>query len=105
MKERELRELTECCVCNEPVVGRGKLPIFITASIAQHGLDAGALQRQQGLAMMLGGNGALAMHMGPDEDMTQTVMEETKVSLCHACAMDSPIFMAAMDKAEKASNA
>lgn len=99
MKERELRELTQCCVCEEHVFGPGKLPIFITAAIAQHGLDVGAVQRQQGLAMMLGGNGALAMHMGPNEEMTQTIMEETNVSFCHRCAMDSPIFMAAMLKA------
>lgn len=44
-----------------------------------------ALQRQQGLGMMLGGHGDLAMVMGPDEDMAEAITD-VEITLCEECA-------------------
>jgi hypothetical protein len=85
MKERELREHTTCTICKKKI-GHTGLPLFWTARIQRHGLKRDALMRQQGLAMMLGGSGALAMAMGPDEEMTET-LEDVELTLCEDCAM------------------
>lgn len=44
-----------------------------------------AIQRQTGLAMMLGGNGALASVMGPDENMTIPLSNKLTVMICDIC--------------------
>ena len=48
-----------------------------------------AVQRQTGLAMMLGGNGILASVMGPDEDMAEPMMEPVRLTVCENCATES----------------
>jgi hypothetical protein len=42
-----------------------------------------AARRQQGLGLMLGG--ALAMHMGPDEDMAKPMMDAVTLTVCEVC--------------------
>lgn len=83
MKERELREHTECSMCGENI-GASGLPLFSTMVIERHGLKMDALQRQQGLGMMLGGHAELAQVMGPDEDMTQ-LMSRAELTICELC--------------------
>jgi hypothetical protein len=41
-----------------------------------------ALRRQDGLAMARTGNSALAMVMGPDEEMSELVMPPATVTIC-----------------------
>jgi hypothetical protein len=87
MKEEELRTLTTCAVCGKKL-GQciaGKLPMFYVVKVQQYILDNDALQRQQGLAMMMGGNGLLASVMGPDEDMAKATGEEEKKMVCTTC--------------------
>ena len=81
MKEKELRELSTCRVCREKI-GQKALPIMWKVKAERHGLDARALQRQTGLGMMIGA--PLAQVMGPDEDMTQVLAEETCM-ICDEC--------------------
>ena len=86
MREDELRNHSTCSKCKKPI-GHTGLPLFWTADIKRHGLKRDALQRQQGLTMLLGGSAALAHIMGPDEEMTNVVMSE-KITLCEDCGMD-----------------
>ena len=74
----------ECVLC-EKKLGQTGSPLFWRIKLEQHGLKLDALQRQQGLGMMLGGHGKLAEIMGPNDDMTQIVSERT-VTVCQPCA-------------------
>jgi hypothetical protein len=83
MKEKELREHAKCSKCGKGI-GHTGLPLFWTADIKRHGIDAGALRRNAGLSMFLG-NAALASIMGPDEEMTREI-ENRSITLCEDCA-------------------
>lgn len=85
MREKELREHAICSKCGKKI-GHTGIPMFWTADIRRHALDANALRRQAGLTMMLGGSGALAMAMGPDEELT-VEMEARSITLCEECAL------------------
>lgn len=95
MREKELRQFATCVLCNKGI-GHTGLPLFWVVTIERHGLNHDALQRQQGLTMMLGGNAALAQIMGPDLDMTTPMMEPVKVSVCETCAVERSLPLAAM---------
>lgn len=83
LKENELRELTDCRLCREKI-GKKGVPILWKIQAERHGIDAKAMQRQTGLAMLLGGNGLLANAMGPNEDMTVLLTDETFM-VCEEC--------------------
>ena len=95
MKEKELRKHTDCSVCGKKVLASG-LPIFWTLHIERHGILMDAIDRQQGLTMMLGNSAALAAAMGPDEDMTMPVMDPVDLTLCECCAVDKEQIIAAL---------
>lgn len=91
MKERELAKHTTCKLCNR-LITAGGLPLFWCVTVERHGLDARAMRRQAGLGMVLG-NAALASIMGPDEDLTQTLLEPVKLIVCESCMVgDSALF-------------
>lgn len=99
MKENELRQHATCGLCSK-AIGHTSLPMFWVVTIERHGLNRDALMRQQGLAMQLGGNAALAHVMGPDEDMTVPLMEPVKVTICETCAVERGVPVAAMGATE-----
>ena len=84
MKEEELRKVANCSFCGNGIGKEG--PIFWRVRIEQYGLKIDALRRQQGLGMMLGGHGALAMVMGADEDMAE-IIESSEITVCQKCAI------------------
>jgi hypothetical protein len=86
MRENELRKHAECSNCHKKI-GHTGLPMFWTMKVERHGLDANAIRRQDGLAMMLGGNSVLANVMGADEEMTVPLMDPIEITLCEHCAM------------------
>lgn len=91
MKERELRQHATCSLC-EKKIGHTGLPLFWTVKIERFGIDLAAAQRQQGLGLMIGA--ALAMHMGPDEDVAKPVMEPVTITVCETCALESDFSVA-----------
>ena len=93
MKEQELREHATCSICNRKI-GHTGLPLFWTVEIKRYGIKMGAVQRQQGLAMMLGGNAAIAAVMGPDEDMAECIATAT-LTMCERCAVEKNLPAAA----------
>ena len=96
MKERELREHSCCSICTRKLLHTG-LPLFWRVTIERFGVDLGAVQRQTGLAMMLGSAG-LAAAMGPDEDMAKPVMEPLQLVVCETCAVDREIPLAVLSE-------
>lgn len=98
MKEKELRELSTCAHCGKKI-GQTPTPIMWKVTFERHMLNIPALQRQHGLAMMLGGNGLLASVMGPDEDMTAE-LESGTVMICDSCAC-GPIVLAQIAENEE----
>lgn len=83
MREIELRTAATCALCGE-LIGLTGLPLFWRVRIERHGIDLAAVQRQAGLALLLG-NSALALAMGPDEEMTTPLMEPITFTVCEPC--------------------
>lgn len=92
MKERELLKRLKCSCCGRHIHHSG-LPIFWVVNVERHGMNLTAVKRQVGLGMMLGSH-ALASVMGPDEDMTVTLMEPKEITFCDECALTTPIAIA-----------
>ena len=82
MKQTDIKK---CAICGNGMMHLG-LPFFYTVRIQRHGIDAGAIQRQNGLEQMLGGCAQLANVMGPQEDMTKPLTEEKDLWICESCA-------------------
>lgn len=95
MKEAELRAIAKCALCGKPF-GHTGMPLFWRVRVQRFGVDAQAVQRATGLAMLLG-SPALAMAMGPDEDIATPICEPTELTVCEACALDKrlPVAMLA----------
>ena len=85
MKEKELRKHAQCGVCKKKI-GHAGLPMFWIVRIERHGITVDAVQRQDGLAAMLGSS-AIASVMGTDDEMTRPLMEPLTVTVCEPCAM------------------
>ena len=86
MKEQELREVCICQLCKRKL-GEVNHPIFYRFEIRQFVLNGAAIQRQQGLGMMMNGNGEIAMAMGPNENMAEEAGDPTNLTICMDCMM------------------
>ena len=89
MKEEELRKSAICGVC-EKAFGHTGLPLFWRITIERFGVNLKSIQRQDGLAQMLG-SPALATVMGPGQDMVKPMMDPVKVTICEDCIMKPTI--------------
>lgn len=94
MKEKELREISTCHLCNKKF-GHTGLPLFWTVEIKRHGLNVNAIQRQSGLTALLGGNPLIAEAMGPDEEMSE-VIDHCTLTVCEECAVNKSLPVAAL---------
>lgn len=84
MKESELRKNANCSLCGNKILETG-IPMFWKVSVQRYGIDLGAVQRQQGLTMMMGGNAEIASVMGPNEDLAKPFDEIVELSICEEC--------------------
>jgi len=96
MKENELRKHLKCHKCGkllgESFRENGTLPFFWTLKVQRYVIDSGAVSRQQGLTMMLGGHAALAQVIGPNEEMATPVFEKpAEITLCEHCAVSNRV--------------
>lgn len=87
LKEKELRALATCNRCHRKV-GQWNLPIFWKVTLERHVVDVRAVQRQQGLGLLLG-SGALAAVMGPNDNMTAVIADEITITICDDCALEN----------------
>jgi len=97
MKEKELREAAECARCHKKI-GASGLPLFWRVRIERYGINRQAIERRQGLAMMLG-SAVLAQVMSADEDLATPVMDPVTVTICESCCTE-PLILAAIALAE-----
>lgn len=95
MKEKELREIAECRLCKKPF-GASGIPIFYRVKVETYVADLSAIARQAGFTQSLGGSAALALVMGPDENMAELVDTE-HVTVCGACAINQTSISELMD--------
>jgi len=95
MKEHELRHHTICSVCSQRILARGGVPLFWRVRIERFGVDLRAVARQGGLEQLIG-NVALAMVMGPDEDLAVPVMPALTLTVCEGCASNRFVPVAAL---------
>lgn len=65
-----------------------RLPLFWTITVARQGIDLSACQQHAGLAMMMGGNNAIARAFTGDQPFTKPVGEPTTIQLCETCMCD-----------------
>jgi hypothetical protein len=101
MKEKELRERVTCSGCGDKFTKNG--PVFYTVRVERYMLDNGAINRQQGLAMMMGGNGLLASVMGPDENMAHKI-GEWDLTFCSECSVPLLIAVENVENSEEKSS-
>jgi len=83
MKQTEIKP---CALCGEGVLHNNQI-MFFSIKIKRMVANVGAVQRQAGLEMMLGGNATLANVMGPDDDMAKAI-EEQDALVCMSCALN-----------------
>jgi hypothetical protein len=98
MKEAELRRHATCSLCGNKVMAQG-MPLFWRVTVERFGIKADPVERQTGLAMMLG-SAQLASAMGPDEDMAEPIMEPVVLTVCESCDTRSTC-VAAMAESSK----
>ena len=85
MKEDELRQNATCNLCNRPI-GKSGIPLFYRVTVERYALKVDALQRQQGMAMMMG-NAEIAKVMGPNEDLAQ-LFSKGSITVCEDCSTE-----------------
>jgi len=97
MRETELRQHATCSLCSKPI-GHTRLPLFWKVTVERFGIDLLALQRQQGLGLMIGA--PLAAVMGPDETMARPMMEPKVLTVCETCACESALPVAVLGESQ-----
>ena len=92
-------QIKKCMQCEKGVMHSRQVQ-FYSVSISSMMIDLGAVRRMAGMEMQLG---ALAQHMGPDEDMATEV---TKASffLCFDCAIENTCVAQLMESATEKEN-
>lgn len=78
-------DLKPCSNCDKGVMHTGN-PMFYRLRVDSMIVDPGAIQRQHGLEMMMGGNAAIAHAMGPQEDLAKE-LDSSELILCMDCMM------------------
>lgn len=84
IKESELARLGPCRVCGKPLL-EGDITFYMIM-IARAGFCRDAIKRRVGLQMVLGGAGALAAAMGPDEDLAKVIDGPQEMAVHERCA-------------------
>ena len=101
MKEKELREASVCGMCGNKI-GAAGVPLFYRVKIQRFALNLSALQRQQGLGMMVGAQ--LAQVLGPNEELAEPLMDALEFTICEACCTE-PTCVAMLEECVNAPDA
>lgn len=86
MKQSEMRP---CVCCGRGIMHGGDIVAY-RVTVEQHLVDVGAVQRQHGLEMMMGGGmggAAIAAVMGTNSDLTKMASSVSGL-ICQPCFMD-----------------
>lgn len=91
MKAAELVRHSQCDLCGGSTLR--PIPIFYVVTVARLGVLVDACQRSVALAQVLG-SAQLAEVMGPDEDLTRTLLEPQTLTVCEGCAYERNLVIA-----------
>lgn len=79
-------EIENCANCGQGLMHNNQLH-FYRVKVQQLIFDTGAIQRAHGLEMAMGGAGALAQIMGPNEDIAKSLSDGKTILMCGDCGM------------------
>jgi hypothetical protein len=79
-------EIKPCSICKKGIAHDGNF-LFWRIKLERAGLDAGAIERQHGLELMLG-SPPLARVMGTDADIAKVIDGPHDVWVCEPCVME-----------------
>ena len=82
MKEAELRKRATCSRCAK-LLGTSGSPVFAVLRQQDYVINLGAVHRQTAIGIAF--SAAIALHMGPDEDMATPARDEVDLTLCALC--------------------
>ena len=99
MKADEIRANAICRVCGKKF-GESGLPLFWRVTVQRFVVDMGAVRRQSGLEMMLG-SVALAVAMGPNDDLAKPMMDAVTVTVCESCANECELCLPSLAETEE----
>ena len=85
MNSDQLRKHAECSNCNNPIGNTG-LPLFWTIKIERHGVKVDKVAQHDAIATILGGSQVLASAMGPNDNLTESMLGPIEITLCEHCA-------------------
>jgi hypothetical protein len=103
IKERDLIKMPPCPICRKPHLAG--MPLFYKMTISRCGFDIAAVRRRAGMEMMLGGSGALASVMGPDEDLAKVIDGPHEVFVHEECAGNIGHLLELIPEPEEAADA
>jgi hypothetical protein len=84
------KDIKPCAVCGKGVMHSGQF-LSTSVRVTRLAADLTAIQRQQGLEMMLGGSVVLASAMGQDADLLKPLGKEESLLVCDQCAMTTTV--------------
>ena len=82
MKEAELRKRATCSRCAK-LLGTSGSPVFAVLRQQDYIINLAAARRQTALEIAFGA--AIALHLGPDDDMARPAVAEVDLTLCGLC--------------------
>lgn len=86
MRQAELRAAAQCGRCSRKF-GEAGLPMFWRLTIERHGVMLDAMERARALEVLVG-SPAIAAVMGPDEELTATLLPPVTITVCEKCAVE-----------------
>ena len=98
MKEKELREVAICALCQKGIGHTGS-PFFYRVRIQGYGVEMGAVKRQASLETFFDGHVALAQVMGANEDMAEQI-SEVEITVCQTCSTEKNLPIACLAEME-----
>lgn len=90
-------DLKMCGLCGKGVMHDNNI-MFYRIQVERFLVDVGAVKRQHGLEMSMGGDAmaGVAQIMGPDEDLAKRVGEPDTAIICDTCSIEDKTCLAAI---------
>src|SRR5262249_28495122 len=84
------KDFKPCALCCKGVMHAGHI-LFLRVTMYRIGFRRDAVQRAQGMELMMGGNALLANIMGPNEDLAECLDGRRDLLVCGACLDKHPV--------------
>ena len=81
-------DIKPCGICGKGIAHDQGI-MFYRVRVEPFVLDAQAIERQIGMEKLMGGNAAIAFHMGPQENMATALGEPYSLLVCGSCMLSA----------------